>query len=585
MTEATINLVALCFLTKFEIKMARQKNISNSKPIEKVDGVYDSLMELDRDIKVEKEKNLKIKQSPIRQSLIAAEKSNFQDGGKTKLLEEEEKEFQKFYSTLPENLQSDDPTYDIRGYWNSEGRPVEFDYSQPKEDDGYYHAYSVNQNTGEYLKSPAHPTFQHAVEEDKKMGYRPAFNIHTGKWGSEEVAPEYQDGGTKTFKSEDGTITNTVENSDGSKTVQVKTKDGKYFETKMPKAKDDSEDSLAEDIVELVDPTGISSWDDVKRAYDENGLFNPKTALEILGALPLIGKVGKSGKILAGGEKLFLDSVKYFGYNDKVAKAYNAYRKIGGKNLDDALGLTTKGLVNTFPKLNPNKWASSENVINSLNKASEVAKSSKLFPYTPSGDTSYQDGGVSSLEGDLISKVVMERNKDKDFVQRAYALGKNPGTSMFNAFEPDEFGQTMSHKMAWGEDDKGQAYMFPTVMNPKNEAVKVPNQYADYISNEGYKRATGMLDYQDGGIIVDSEGQYSHPGKNTLIPNADGRITMKDVKTPVLGIDDRGNSTVMQPEEEYQFQGNSVLEIPITGDIDSLVDPTRIKAFKKLFSK
>jgi hypothetical protein len=41
----------------------------------------------------------------------------------------------------------------------------------------------------------------------------------------------------------------------------------------------------------------------------------------------------------------------------------------------------------------------------------------------------------------------------------------------------------------------------------------------------------------------------------------------------------------MQPEEEYQFQGNNVLEIPITGDIDSLVDPTRIKAFKKLFSK
>lgn len=91
--------------------------------------------------------------------------------------------------------------------------------------------------------------------------------------------------------------------------------------------------------------------------------------------------------------------------------------------------------------------------------------------------------------------------------------------------------------------------------------------------------------FQDGGVIVDSDGQYSHPGKNTLIPNAEGRITMKDVKTPVLGIDNQGNSTIMQPEEEYQFQGNSVLEIPITGDINSLVDPTRIKAFKKMFSK
>ena len=97
--------------------------------------------------------------------------------------------------------------------------------------------------------------------------------------------------------------------------------------------------------------------------------------------------------------------------------------------------------------------------------------------------------------------------------------------------------------------------------------------------------AAEKSNFQDGGVIVDSEGQYSHPGKNTLIPNAEGRITMKDVKTPVLGIDDQGNSTIMQPEEEYQFQGNNVLEIPITGDIDSLVDPTRIKAFKKMFSK
>lgn len=101
-----------------------------------------------------------------------------QGGGITKLSPEEEKAFQKFYTTLPENLQVDDPTYDIRGYWDSEGRPEQFDYSQPKEDDGYYHAYSINANTGEYLKSPAHPTFQHAVDEDRKIGYRPITNVY-----------------------------------------------------------------------------------------------------------------------------------------------------------------------------------------------------------------------------------------------------------------------------------------------------------------------------------------------------------------------------------------------------------------------
>ena len=72
----------------------------------------------------------------------------------------------------------DDPEYDIRGYWDSEGRPGEFNYDQPTEEDGYYHGYSINGNTGEYLKAPTHSTFQHAVDEDRKMGYRPVTNVY-----------------------------------------------------------------------------------------------------------------------------------------------------------------------------------------------------------------------------------------------------------------------------------------------------------------------------------------------------------------------------------------------------------------------
>jgi hypothetical protein len=55
--------------------------------------------------------------------------------------------------------------------------------------------------------------------------------------------------------------------------------------------------------------------------------------------------------------------------------------------------------------------------------------------------------------------------------------------------------------MATGEDDSGQTWMFPTVLNPNNEGIKVPNQYADYISSEGYKVATGMK--QKGGFQDD----------------------------------------------------------------------------------
>ncbi len=67
-------------------------------------------------------------------------------------------------------------------------------------------------------------------------------------------------------------------------------------------------------------------------------------------------------------------------------------------------------------------------------------------------------------------------------------------------------------------------------------------------------------------FIKDKRGQWAHPGKNTFIPNANGRITMKGVGYPLLGIDDEGNSTIMQPGGEYQFPGDGVYEIPLTED-------------------
>lgn len=115
----------------------------------------------------------------------------------------------------------------------------------------------------------------------------------------------------------------------------------------------------------------------------------------------------------------------------------------------------------------------------------------------------FGDGGknVNTLEGDLYSKVLMNRNKNLDFVQRANAVGEYPESNMFMQFDPNEFGQKNSHLMSWGEDDNGQAYMSPTIFNDKNEAIKIPNQYADYISSTGYKNATGIPKKQNGGSV------------------------------------------------------------------------------------
>jgi hypothetical protein len=109
----------------------------------------------------------------------------------------------------------------------------------------------------------------------------------------------------------------------------------------------------------------------------------------------------------------------------------------------------------------------------------------------------FQEGGnTNTLEGDLIAKILMERNRDKEFVQRAFNPENYPDHIQYN-----EDGTTSTHRMAWGTDDAGQAYMFPTIFNEANEAIKVPNQYADYISSQGYKKATGMNKKQKGGPV------------------------------------------------------------------------------------
>lgn len=66
---------------------------------------------------------------------------------------------------------------------------------------------------------------------------------------------------------------------------------------------------------------------------------------------------------------------------------------------------------------------------------------------------------------------------------------------------------------------------------------------------------------QDGGAIVDPMGQWAHPGEVTIIP--DTNITMEGVDYPVLGISDTGDTQMMYPGEDYDFDGEYVTEYPM----------------------
>ena len=68
-------------------------------------------------------------------------------------------------------------------------------------------------------------------------------------------------------------------------------------------------------------------------------------------------------------------------------------------------------------------------------------------------------------------------------------------------------------------------------------------------------------EYKQGGIIKDDRGQWEHPGEITEINSP--YITMKGVPYPVLGISDTGDTQMMYPEEEYEFDGTKVTEFPM----------------------
>lgn len=168
---------------------------------------------------------------------------------------------------------------------------------------------SRNPYTGQILKRSDHPTFDLAVEGEEKAGYV----IRRGIDGNLYSVPNninyveannYSNGG----RILDGISeeNQTLSNNSTWKTIG----------------------STAYDILELIDPTGITSWatpeGDLWQAIEgykqgENGFG--KVALEAVGAIPLLGKVGKAVKLtkgLSNAEKVLSTANKAFKNAEQV---------------------------------------------------------------------------------------------------------------------------------------------------------------------------------------------------------------------------------------------------------------------------
>lgn len=147
----------------------------------------------------------------------------------------------------------------------------------------------------------------------------------------------------------------------------------------------------------------------------------------------------------------------------------------------------------------------------------------------------YENGGiVNDPTYDAISSVLMNRNKDKNFVQRAYNPKQYPSINNHD-------GTFSTHKMAYDTNDDGTASVYPTIIQDKSgklielnsdqaydysretgEYINTPSyKTADYLSRVGYKTSTGMLKKENGGEIAKS-GIHIKPenkGKFTAAAN------------------------------------------------------------------
>ena len=118
---------------------------------------------------------------------------------------------------------------------------------------------------------------------------------------------------------------------------------------------------------------------------------------------------------------------------------------------------------------------------------------------------------------------------------------------------------------------KVDKHILPSSFKKKHETQVTENLIAHVTG----KRTLTPADWDDvvvkTGAVEDAMGQWSHPGKCTMIPTTDGGITMEDVPHKVLGIDETGHCELMHPEQQYQFPGKRVFEIPHTAQWQTMI--------------
>jgi hypothetical protein len=84
---------------------------------------------------------------------------------------------------------------------------------------------------------------------------------------------------------------------------------------------------------------------------------------------------------------------------------------------------------------------------------------------------------------------------------------------------------------------------------------------------------------QQGGVIKDNNGYWNPDNWGNPVEIDSNQITMKGVNQPLLGISDTGDTQMMYPEKEYEFDGKKVTEFPLAKDGKELVKLNQLTNF------
>lgn len=273
-----------------------------------------------------------------------------------------------------------------------------------------------------------------------------------------------------------------------------------------------------------------------------------------------VGKVGKAAKAAVKASTETGALSKAYKYNPWAFKANPEayYRQVGKDAIDDAL--STKLIRERGEVVSPESFENFNRQITDLHgqgdyvdyyekmKAQTLAKEHGPMPYFMKGELFFDDKSV--MKGGAKSKGVSQGKKTK-------------ADHLIESNHPSEaFQNSFAYKFSPGnvEEVGGIGVLKP---NPSLRDLENFNLYKQHWL-KGYKEVKPSKKKEDGGDIKKDDNGYWNPENwGEPVEIGSNEITMQGVYEPLLGISDTGDTQMMYPGEDYEFDGDYVTEIPV----------------------